>query len=119
MSCEENINVETTPAIHEESVEVIIPELTRDEYNVNGWEEDLEECIHGDGVDIQGWQEFCQQIKDLKKGGNSLPLTKINQLLVLKNFTTLQLKGYGKIKASIEIAQQWHQGKGKHYPQKI
>jgi hypothetical protein len=67
MTHEENINVETTPAIHkesvdveipsviwEESVEVIIPQLTRDKYDENGWEEDLKECIHGDGVDSQG-----------------------------------------------------------------
>ena len=81
---EESVDVKIPPVIQEESVKVIIPELTRDEYDENGWEEDLEKCVHGDGVDIQGWQELCQQIKkDLKKGGNSLPLTKINQLLVL------------------------------------
>jgi hypothetical protein len=55
----------------------------------------------------------------MKKGRNTLPLTKINQLLVLQNFATLQLKGYGKIKASLEIAQQWHEGEGKHFAQKV
>ena len=51
----------------------------------------------------------------MKKAGNTLPITQINQLLILQNFATLQLKGYGKIEASLEIAQQWHEGEGKHY----
>ena len=55
----------------------------------------------------------------MKKAGNTLPITQINQLLILRNFATLQLKGYGKIEASFEIARQWHEGEGKHYARKV
>jgi len=50
----------------------------------------------------------------LKKGAQvkTLPLSCLNQLLVLQNFATLQLKGFGRISASQEIAHQWHEGKG-------
>ena len=118
---EESADVEIPPPIQEESVDVEISdsEMTRDE-DENDWEEDLDECIHADGVDIRGWEELREQITtDLKNRGNTLPITKINQLLVLRNFATLQLKGYGKIEASTEIAWQWHEGEGKHYARKI
>jgi hypothetical protein len=133
---EENIDIETVPAIHEKSVDIEIPSVpsaiweesveiaipkptqTTDECEKD-WVEHLDECIHGDGVEIRGWQKLLQQIKtDLKNKGNTLPITKINQLLVLQNFATLRLKEYGKIEASIEISRQWHEGEGKHYAQK-
>jgi len=34
---------------------------------------------------------------------------------MLQNFTPLQLKGWGKIQASLAIAQQWHDGDGMYY----
>jgi hypothetical protein len=106
--CEESVDIEI-PAILDESVEVV----AIDDYE-NGWEEDLDECIHGDGVSIRGWEELRQQIKkDLKNHRDILPITKINQLLVIRNFAILRLKGYGKIEASTEIAWQWHEGEGK------
>lgn len=44
--------------------------------------------------EIQSWDVLRDQIKlDLKKKQN-LPLSKINQLLILHNFATLHLKGY-------------------------
>jgi len=102
---EESVDIEMPPAIHEENMEVINPELTQDEDEKNGWEDDLEECMHGCGVSIEGWQELCEQVKkDLKKGGNTSHITKVNQLLVLWHFATPQLKGYSKIKASVQIA---------------
>ena len=76
--------------------------------------------MHGSEVNVRGWEVLQDQIKkDMKKAGNTLPITQINQLLVLQKFATLQLKGYGKIEASLEIAQQWHEGEGKHYAQKV
>ena len=126
-----NIDFETAvpgvAAIREESVDIEIPaasqeehvEATIEEYE-NDLEEDLDECIHGEGVDIRGWQELRQQIKtELKNHGDTLPITKINQLLVLRNFANLRLKGYSKIEASTEIARQWHEGEGKYYARKV
>jgi hypothetical protein len=60
------------------------------------------------------------QIKaNLKKQGSTLPLSQINQLLILRNFTTLRLKGYWTIAASLEIARQWHEKDGTHFARKV
>ena len=117
---EESVEVQIPPAICEECVEVVIPPaLGSDQDDKNRWEYDVDECVHGGKVDVHGWEVLQEQIKkDMKKTGNTLPITQINQLLILQNFATLQLKGYGKIKASFEIAQQWHEGEGKHYAHK-
>jgi hypothetical protein len=48
----------------------------------------------------------------LKKNHKSLPLSAINQLMILSNFATLRLKGALQISASVEIAWQWHEGNG-------
>ncbi|KAJ7595375.1 hypothetical protein C8J56DRAFT_1115182 [Mycena floridula] len=64
--------------------------------------------------DIKPWDELRKQIKaDLKKQLKSLPLSKVNQLMILRNFATLHLKGYGRMAASVEIARQWHEAR--HY----
>ena len=55
----------------------------------------------------------------MKKGGDTLPISQVNQLLILHNFATLRLKGYGKMEASLEIARQWHEGEGMHYARKV
>ncbi len=64
--------------------------------------------------DIRDWCELWEQIKsDLQSTQrNHLKLTQINQLLILRNFATLCIKGYKHMAASKEIAQQWHEGLG-------
>jgi hypothetical protein len=47
-----------------------------------------------------------------------LPMKDINQLMILRNFATLQLKGQGWVAASREIAAQWHEklgGSSEHF----
>ena len=44
----------------------------------------------------------------MQKKAKSLPLSQINQLLILCNFATLHLKGQGRVAASKEIIRQWH-----------
>ncbi|KAI6113506.1 hypothetical protein EV401DRAFT_1890177 [Pisolithus croceorrhizus] len=76
----------------------------------DAWEEELEEQEHG-GVEVWGWDELWNQIKeDLAKGAKTLPLWHINQLLLICNFATLWLQGIRQIKASLEIAHQWDEG---------
>ena len=73
------------------------------------WEAGLNESFAPGTTEIQGWLTLCAQIKeDLKKKAKSLPLSQINQLMILSNFTTLHLKGLGRIVASKEIGRQWH-----------
>jgi hypothetical protein len=67
-------------------------------------------------VEVQWWSELQDQIKkDLRRGYKTLPLSRINQLLIIHNFVTLHLKGLNCIPASLEIARQWHEGPGAHF----
>jgi hypothetical protein len=68
-------------------------------------------------VEVRGWDILQEQIKDdiVHAHKKHTRLTTINQLLLLRNFSTLRIKGVGRIAASWEIAQQWHKGKGTHF----
>ena len=39
--------------------------------------------------------------------------------MLIRNFATLRLKGLGCIKASLEIAHQWHDGEGVHFARRV
>ena len=73
------------------------------------WEAEVHETLTTQ-VEIRGWKELHDQIKkDLKTKHLTLPLSQINQLMILQNFATLQLKGHGRMSASYKIAQQLHE----------
>ena len=75
------------------------------------WEEELHDIAVETKVEIRGWKELREQIKDdLKKshGRGTLTVSNLNQLNILRNFATLVLKGYRWIPASLEIANHWH-----------
>jgi len=73
------------------------------------WEAELDDSFNPGTTEIRDWSTLRAQIKeDLRKKAKSLPLSQINQLLILRNFATLCLKGLGRIAASKEIARQWH-----------
>ena len=75
------------------------------------WEEVVHETMTGSSLaDIRGWEPLRDQIKkDLKKRHSSLPLSHINQLMILRNFATLRIKGHSRMSSSHQIAQQWHE----------
>jgi hypothetical protein len=90
-----------------------------DEEEAEEWEEELDVAIKG-GSEIRDWKTLRDQIKDdLKKNYKSLPLSAVNQLLVLSSFATLRLKGTSRMGASMEIAWQWHEGNGLWYSHRI
>ena len=77
------------------------------------WEDELNDGLTGRPSEIRDWDTLRTQIKaDLKKKSQTLPLSRINQLMLLSNFATLRLKGLSHMQASLEIAQQWHKGDG-------
>lgn len=86
------------------------------------WEDELEERIQGQPLDgaatVRSWEDLREKVKEDMQEKN-LPLRKINQLLVIRNFATLQIKGSSRITASLEIAQQWHEGKGDWYARRV
>jgi hypothetical protein len=78
-------------------------------YEEEAWEDELEEQIHA-GAEIRTWEVLREQINsDLKKKQKTLTGKEVTQLLLIRNFATLRLKGHSRIAASIEIAHQWHE----------
>lgn len=70
---------------------------------------------------IRGWEALREEIKEeLKRMKNKNGrLTEINQLLILRNFVTLRLKGLGRMAASEHIADEWHEGEGVHFARQV
>lgn len=88
--------------------------------DVEVWEDELDLNVRDPNVEIKSWEELRNQIKaDLKRHNKTLPLSKLNQLMILSNFATLQLKGASRIQASIEIARQWHPGQGVWFARRV
>jgi hypothetical protein len=99
---EETIHVGIPP------VNAAIPQVTnrKDE----SWLEDdqLDEGVQGgaSGVDIRGWDVLREQIKkEMKSRSHTLPLRQVTQLVILRDFATLRLKGYEEMDTCLEIAQ--------------
>ncbi|KAF8521613.1 hypothetical protein BU17DRAFT_87850 [Hysterangium stoloniferum] len=60
---------------------------------VEDWENELQESI-APATKICDWETLCAQIQlNLKKKHKDLPLSQINQLMILLNFATLCIKG--------------------------
>ncbi|KZV74693.1 hypothetical protein PENSPDRAFT_572631 [Peniophora sp. CONT] len=83
--------------------------------------EDVERLVTMEKAEVRGWKELREQIKkdlaaDKKR---SLTFSQINQLLIIRNFATLRLKGLGWMAASDAIALQWHEGEGVHYARRV
>jgi hypothetical protein len=88
------------------------------------WEEELDENLAPNGLaDIRDWETLRKQIiDDLKQKGKSFSLSQINQLMILRNFATLRIKGNGRIAASMKIAEQWHEketGSSVHFARRV
>jgi hypothetical protein len=94
------------------------PNLTDEE-----WEAELDECLAPNSTEIRDWSTLREQIKrDLARKYKSLPLSQVNQFMILRNFATLHLRGLGRIDASKEIARQFHQkleGSSDHFARRI
>ena len=94
--------------------------LASDDLEEEIYESDLEEAIQGPKHAVKDWSELRKQIKAyLAKHSKILPLTKINQYLILSNFATLRLKGASRTQASLEIAHQWHEGPGNWFARRV
>lgn len=98
------------------------PSPAPDEEQIHEWEMEAEfdTLVFKPVEKIKGWAELQDQIKlELKKKAKTLPLSKINQLTIIRNFATLRLKGLGRMAASIEIARQWHEGEGNYFTRQV
>ena len=80
-----------------------------------GWEDKLDTRVLQAKCDIRDWATLREQINDDLRNTKNLPQRHINQLLIICNFTTLCLKRFSCIEASVEIAQQWHKSEGIYF----
>jgi hypothetical protein len=86
-------------------------------------EDDIDHAFDATGFEpkakdkVCGWEELQEQIKeDLRKGHRvHKPLSQMNQLIILRNFATLRIKGLQCMATSEEIVQQWHNHTGIHF----
>jgi hypothetical protein len=79
------------------------PEAPDDDNLEEGWEAELEDQVRD--KEVQAWPELRERIKRmLDHDERSLSLSQVNQLLLLRNFATLRVKGLGAMAASRELA---------------
>ncbi|PCH34871.1 hypothetical protein WOLCODRAFT_155522 [Wolfiporia cocos MD-104 SS10] len=88
-------------------------EETRVDRDVDeSWKDELIEEVQGQSK-IRDWSLLRKKLKDdLQNKSRTLPLTRVNQFMILINFTMLRLKGFSRIDSSLQIARQWHEGSG-------
>ncbi|TFK32621.1 hypothetical protein BDQ12DRAFT_659019 [Crucibulum laeve] len=85
----------------------------------NRAEEDIQETLTPK-AEVQDWKILRMKITDDLQKKAHLSLTQINQLLILRNFANLRLKGEGCIQASHKIAMQWNEdGSDAHFARHI
>ncbi|KAF9498601.1 hypothetical protein BDN71DRAFT_1530368 [Pleurotus eryngii] len=84
------------------------------------WEEELDDNISNPKVAVRSWEDLRTKIRgDLKKNSKNLPLSQLNQLMILSNFATLRIKGTPRIQASLEIARLWHENTGNWFARRV
>ncbi|KAJ7819430.1 hypothetical protein B0H13DRAFT_2378379 [Mycena leptocephala] len=104
----------------EEEIEAEVENMVVPDDDLEAWEEELDENIAGPKGTKQPWPELHKKIQmDIKKGRKTLPLSRLNALMVLLNFSTLVIKGYGLIEASRLVATSWHKKEGVWFTRRI
>jgi hypothetical protein len=88
--------------------------------DLEDWEDELNDMVSPCVPEVRSWDILRQQINsNIKKNEKTLTLKAHNQLLIVRNFATLCLKGLGAINASLEIACQWHEKGGAHFARRV
>jgi hypothetical protein len=90
---------------------------------LEGEEDDIDYLLNATGSEpkgkeeVCGWEELQEQIKEDQRRAHKehKPLTYMNQLMILRNFATLRIKGLRRIAVSEEITWQWHKTAGIHF----
>ena len=90
------------------------------EVELEGDEDKIKEEAQGPKPHVHDWADLRKEIKNnLKKNSKTLPLSHINQLMIISNFATLRLKGVSRTQASLKIARQWHEGEGNWFARRV
>ncbi|KAJ7210488.1 hypothetical protein GGX14DRAFT_625775 [Mycena pura] len=104
----------------EAAIEAEVENLVVSDNDLEAWEQELDENVAGPQGTKRSWSELREKIQmDIKKGQKTLPLSRLNALMVLLNFSTLLTKGYGRIEASRLVATSWHKKEGVWFTRRI
>lgn len=94
--------------------------MRHDDSEAEDWKDELDDTIRGPTAEVKDWTVLREQIKmDLKNKHKILPLSQINQLMILSNFATLHIKGVSRISASVEITHQWQDSSGMWFARRV
>ena len=103
-----------------EKVAILEPKVEDHDEELEDWEEELEEHTKGSKNHVRDWEDLRADIKkQLKKESKTLPVSRLNQLMVISCFATLRLKGYSRTQSSIQVARQWHEGEGNWFARHV
>jgi hypothetical protein len=84
------------------------------------WEEELDECTDNVTLQTKTWPEIRAEVdKQLKTQFKTLARTEVNQLIILRSFATLLMRGVKRIDASLRVAEQWRDGAGTHFARRV
>jgi hypothetical protein len=84
------------------------------------WEDELDELMNNSVDAERDWTTIRTEVDEqLKKNFTCFGQTDVNQLIILRSFATLIIKGYGKVEASKRIAEQWREGEGTHFARRV
>ena len=111
-------HLSTPPADHE-ATPATDQQGSESEAEEEGWEDELDTRVLRAEPDIHDWATLRERINNDLRNTKNLPQRHINQLLIIRNFATLRLKGLSRIKASVEIARQWHESEGIYFSHRV
>ena len=101
-------------------INLVLTMAKKSDGDVEDDEDELMEGVQGPKGHIHDWIDLRKDIKALLKiHSKILPLSQLNQYLIISNFATLCIKGLSHTHASLEIAQQWHEGKGNWFAHRV
>ncbi|KAJ3978339.1 hypothetical protein F5890DRAFT_1602365 [Lentinula detonsa] len=109
--------------VHEKSIEEEIssaPPMEMNEEDGEFLEDEMDENLAKPISEIKPWDKLWAQLKaEIKGHSKTLPVSKLNRLLILVNFANLRLKGESRMKASESIAKAWHDNRGRWFARRV
>ncbi|KAF8510328.1 hypothetical protein JB92DRAFT_3119111 [Gautieria morchelliformis] len=95
------------------AVETNDGEVQMNDEDAEYWEAELDDAVQDETAAVKDWATLRSEVKThMKKHSKIMPLSHLDQYMILGNFATLRIRGVTRIKASQEITRQWHDGEG-------
>lgn len=85
------------------------------------WEQELDDKLNGSPSDAKkDWATIQAEITEkIKRDSKIMPVSSLNKYYIIMCFGTLSIKGLSQMKASEEVARQWHEKEGIHFAHRV